>query len=89
MLLASSQMADEGAIYVSTLGTLAAYRGRGVAKSLLRKAFAAGLERGWTQARLGVDSDSPTAAPQLYLGLGFTVSFAMHAWRLDVAAVRP
>jgi hypothetical protein len=60
-----------------------------VAKSLLRKAFAGGLERGWTQARLGVDSDSPTAAPQLYLGLGFTVSFAMHAWRLDVAAVRP
>ena len=82
-------MAEEEAIFVSTLGTLAAFRGRGVAKSLLRKAFAVGLDQGWTQARLGVDSDSPTAAPQLYLGLGFTVSFVMHAWRLDVAAVTP
>jgi mycothiol synthase len=85
-LLGTSQMAEEDAIFISWLGTLSSARGRGVAKSLLRKAFAAGLERGWSQAQLGVDSDSPTSAPQLYSSVGMTVSFAMHAWQLEVPA---
>jgi mycothiol synthase len=86
VLIATSQMAEEDAIFVATLGTLASARGRGVAKSLLRKAFAAGLARGWSQAQLGVDSDSPTSAPQLYYSVGMTVSFAMHAWQLEIPA---
>jgi mycothiol synthase len=86
VLIATSQMAEEDAIFVATLGTLASARGRGVAKSLLHKAFAAGLARGWSQAQLGVDSDSSTSAPQLYYSVGMTVSFAMHAWQLEVPA---
>lgn len=86
VLVGSSQMAEEDAIFISWLGVLPHARGRGVAKSLLRKAFAVGLERGWSQAQLGVDSDSPTSAPQLYSSVGMTVAFAMHAWRLEVPA---
>ena len=71
VLVGTSQMAEEDAIFISWLGVLPA-RGRGVGKSLLRKAFAAGLERGWSQAQLGVDSDSPTSAPQLYSAVGMT-----------------
>ncbi len=85
-LIATGQMADEDAIYISTLGTRASARGRGVAKSLLRKAFAAGVEHGWSWAKLNVDSTSATSAPQLYSSVGMTVDFAMHAWQLDVPA---
>lgn len=85
-LIASRQMADEDAIYIATLGTLRAARGRGVGKALLRKAFAAGVELGWRTAKLNVDSSSSTSAPALYGGVGMTVEFAMHAWQRDVPA---
>jgi ribosomal protein S18 acetylase RimI-like enzyme len=85
-LIATSQMADEDAIYISTLGTERAARGRGVAKALLHKAFVAGMERGWGLAKLNVDSTSSTSAPQLYRSVGMTVEFAINAWQLEVRA---
>jgi mycothiol synthase len=85
-LIGTAQMADEDAIYISTLGTKPSARGRGVGKALLRKAFAAGVERGWGWARLNVDSASSTSAPQLYRSVGMTVEFAMNAWQLEVRA---
>ncbi len=87
-LIATAQMADEDAIYVSTLGTKPSARGRGVARSLLYQAFAAGVDRGWSLARLTVDSGNRTSALQLYTGVGMTVEFAIRAWQLEVAAGR-
>jgi mycothiol synthase len=84
VLIGTSQMAEEDAIYVATLGARREARGRGVATSLLRHAFADGLERGWGFAKLNVDTESSTAAPSLYLGLGLEVTFAMRAWQRTV-----
>jgi mycothiol synthase len=86
VLIATAQMADEDAIYISTLGTKPSARGRGVAKALLGQAFAAGVERRWGLAKLNVDSASSTSAPQLYRSVGMTVEFAMNAWQLEVPA---
>jgi mycothiol synthase len=84
VLIGTSQMADEDAIYVATLGARREARGRGVATSLLRHAFADGRERGWGFAKLNVDTESSTAAPSLYRGLGLEVTFAMRAWQRTV-----
>ncbi|HYO42665.1 MAG TPA: GNAT family N-acetyltransferase, partial [Candidatus Limnocylindrales bacterium] len=47
------------------------YRGKGVAKALCAASFRVLLERGMTEAWLGVDGSNPTGALQLYEGLGF------------------
>lgn len=86
VLIATRQMADEDAMYVGILATARSARGRGVGSSLLRYAFAAAIDQGWSAAKLDVDSDSPTAAPSVYAGVGMTVAFAMRAWRTEVFA---
>lgn len=86
VLIASRQMADEDAMYIAVVATLREARGRGVAKALLRKAFAAGLAEGWSTAKLNVDSSSSTSAPALYGAVGMTVAFVIHAWQQQVAA---
>jgi mycothiol synthase len=86
VLIATRQMADEDAIYVATLATLREYRRRGVATSLLRKAFAAGLAEGWSVAKLNVDSQSTTAATSVYAGVGLEVAFSVRAWGREVPA---
>ena len=83
-LLASRRMAQENALYVALLGTLAAYRRRGVAAALLRHAFEVARREGFEHLRLGVDSDNPTGAPALYRQAGLEVMFATHAWRKDL-----
>ena len=84
-LIASRQMADEDAIYIATFATVRAARGRGVAKALLRRAFAAGWAEGWSRATLNVDAENTTAAPALYASVGLTVAFSGHAWLREVA----
>jgi mycothiol synthase len=86
LLVANRQMADEAAIYIAIVATRQEARGRGVAKALLHKAFAAGAAEGWSTAKLNVDSESNTSAPALYASVGMTVEFAMLAWRREVRA---
>jgi ribosomal protein S18 acetylase RimI-like enzyme len=76
-LIATRQMQDEGALYVSTLGVRRQGRGRGVARSLLREAFAEARRRGLERVSLTVDGASPTGATALYRSEGMTVDFAM------------
>lgn len=86
VLIANRQMADENAMYIAMLATRREARGRGAAKALLRKAFAAGLAEGWGAAKLNVDSESSTSAPALYASVGMSVEFALHAWQQQVVA---
>ncbi|MDA2958195.1 MAG: GNAT family N-acetyltransferase [Actinomycetota bacterium] len=61
---------------VDKLGTLPAYRGRGIASALLTNALHAFRGEGLTHALLDVDSDNPTGAHRLYRSLGFEVAFS-------------
>jgi mycothiol synthase len=69
---------DEG--YVSILGVLPAYRGRGIAKYLLVHAFREYFKRGKYKVGLFVDGSSITGADRLYTQAGMHVarSFATY-----------
>jgi mycothiol synthase len=56
--------------WVQEIGTLSAYRGRGLGRMLLLSAFAEFRARGFNQAGLGVDSTNPTGAVGLYESVG-------------------
>lgn len=58
--------------YVAVLGVVPGWRGRGIAKALLRRAFAELARRGHREVRLGVDAQNPTGAVALYEGVGMT-----------------
>lgn len=59
---------DQG--YVATLGVLPAWRGRGIARSLLTTCFDEYRRRGMGSVSLHVDADSITGATRLYTGVG-------------------
>lgn len=59
--------------YVGKVGTLRAYRGRGLASSLLRHCLAAYRAAGYDEAALDVDSANPTGALGVYERAGFVV----------------
>jgi mycothiol synthase len=58
--------------YVDTLGTLRAYRGKGLARALLLTAFNEFYRRGLPKVVLGVDAENPTGALALYESAGMT-----------------
>ena len=62
----------EGDGEVILLGVVPGWRGRGIAKALLRRAFAELAKRGHHEVRLGVDSQNPTGAVALYENVGMT-----------------
>ncbi|WP_020387205.1 GNAT family N-acetyltransferase [Kribbella catacumbae] len=72
---------DENCNYVSRLGVLAEARGRGLAKFLLRDAFAAGAAAGRTGTILHVDTNNPTPALGLYLSVGMKPTLVIDVWR--------
>ena len=74
-------LADEGCGYVSHLGVLSEFRGRGLAKLLLQTAFAADAARGRVGTLLHVDTNNTTPALDLYLGLGLRPVLVIDAWR--------
>ena len=74
-------VADAGCGYVSHIGVLPEHRGRGLAKLLLRTAFAADAARGRAGTILHVDTNNPTPALDLYLGLGMRPVLVIDAWR--------
>ncbi len=62
----------EGEGNIESVGVVPRWRGRGIAKALLRRAFAELAKRGHHEVRLGVDAQNPTGAVALYEGLGMT-----------------
>jgi ribosomal protein S18 acetylase RimI-like enzyme len=64
--------ADQGGGYVGSLGVLRDFRGRGLAKHLLQRAFVRSRDEGRAWTALSVDSDSPTGAQHLYESVGMT-----------------
>lgn len=85
-LVATTQMVGEGALYVATLGVRRAARGRGVARALLREAYAEAGRRGLERVSLTVDGESPTGATALYRSEGMDVDFAMSVLQRPVTS---
>jgi ribosomal protein S18 acetylase RimI-like enzyme len=71
-MVGNEGFAEVGSSYVSMLGVLPQYRGRGLGRALLLTAFAEAERRGRTSVRLGVDSENGTGAPALYASVGMT-----------------
>jgi mycothiol synthase len=67
-------IADVERGYIASVGVIRAFRGRGAAKALLRRAFAELAARGHQRVELSVDATSPTGAVALYEGMGMHVA---------------
>jgi mycothiol synthase len=59
--------------WIDSLGTLPAWRGKGVGSALVAHSLHAFASAGLTHASIGVDSENPSGAAQLYRRLGFTL----------------
>jgi mycothiol synthase len=70
--------------WVNNVGTLKAWRGRGIASALISTALAAYRDDGLDMAALGVDSDNPTGAYRLYESLGFGLWRSFVTYQRDV-----
>jgi GNAT superfamily N-acetyltransferase len=68
-------------VYVDGVSVRRPWRRRGLARALLASSLVAAREAGHTGASLGVDTDSPTGATDLYLSLGFAPVKTFTAWR--------
>lgn len=66
-----AQLAGGG--YVGGIGVRPGWRGKGLAKALLQRAFAEFWRRGTTRVTLGVDSENETGATHLYERVGMHV----------------
>jgi ribosomal protein S18 acetylase RimI-like enzyme len=77
---------DEECGYVTTVAVLPRARGRGLAKLLLRQAFADDFRRGRRGTILHVDANNVTPAVDLYLGVGMCPVLAVDVWRGPVPA---
>ena len=68
-------------VYVSGVSVRRPWRRRGLARTLLAGSLVGSREAGFTSASLGVDTDSPTGATNLYRSLGFAPERTFVAWR--------
>jgi ribosomal protein S18 acetylase RimI-like enzyme len=68
-------------VYVSGVSVRRPWRRRGLARALLASSLVGAREAGFTSASLGVDTDSPTGATDLYRSLGFEPEQTFVAWR--------
>lgn len=68
-------------VYVASVSVRRPWRRRGLARALLSGSLIAAREAGFTSASLGVDTDSPTGATDLYRSLGFEPERTFTAWR--------
>jgi mycothiol synthase len=76
---------DENCNYIGRLGVLKEARGRGLAKFLLRDAFAVDAAAGRTGTILHVDTNNPTPALGLYISVGMQAVLVIDVWRRTVA----
>ncbi|MDX6259162.1 MAG: mycothiol synthase [Kribbellaceae bacterium] len=75
---------DENCNYIGRLGVLKEARGRGLAKFLLRDAFAVDAAAGRAGTILHVDTNNPTPALGLYLSVGMEAVLVIDVWRRTV-----
>ncbi|WP_433257174.1 GNAT family N-acetyltransferase [Streptosporangium sp. CA-135522] len=85
MLLGTDAFAgDESCGYVRQLAVLPAFRGRGLGRLMLRRAFADDARRGRVGTYLHVDANNSTPALDLYLSVGMRQVLAIDVWRRTV-----
>ncbi|MFN2472060.1 MAG: GNAT family N-acetyltransferase [Gaiellaceae bacterium] len=70
--------------WIGTLGVRPGFRGRGIAKALLRTAFAEFFARGERRVALGVDAQSPTGATRLYEHVGMRVLYRIAIFEKEI-----
>jgi mycothiol synthase len=77
--------------WCENISTRAAWRGKGIASALMRRALRALRDRGMTEAALGVDAENETGALRLYQAMGFREVAREVEWRrpLHAAAAIP
>jgi mycothiol synthase len=73
---------DEGEGFIGMLGVVKPWRGRGIAKALLHRAFAEFSTRDRTQVKLGVDALNPHGAVAVYESVGMTVERRLDIFEL-------
>lgn len=76
-----SFVGDENCGYVMRIGVLKQARGRGLAKYLLRRAFAVDSANGRAGTILHVDTNNTTPALGLYESVGMRPSLVLDVWR--------
>jgi ribosomal protein S18 acetylase RimI-like enzyme len=81
VLIGDDSRVDLGMGWVRTLGVLAAFRGRGLGKALLRTSFAAASARGLASVGLAVDSENASGATKLYESVGMYADSVQLAWK--------
>ncbi|MEV5411902.1 GNAT family N-acetyltransferase [Thermopolyspora sp. NPDC052614] len=89
MILGSDQFVpDENCGYVRNLAVLPRFRGRGLGRLLLSRAFAEDERRGRRGTYLHVDAGNNTSALGLYLSVGMREVLTIDAWEATVEAAR-
>lgn len=74
----TGEAGDDG--WVTFLGVLAAFRGRGIGAALLRHLFAKLADRGIGRVLVNVDADNPSKATAVYAGVGMQVIKSWDLW---------
>lgn len=82
--LVDESRAEAGDGYIRSLGVLREFRGRGLARLLLERAFVRYRDLGRLGVQLGVDSESPTGANHLYESVGMRPHRVIDAWRIPI-----
>jgi GNAT superfamily N-acetyltransferase len=77
---------DEDCGYVRIVGVLDRYRGRGLARLLLERAFARDAAAGRAGTLLHVDTGNVTPALDLYLSVGMRAVLVIDIWRVQLPA---
>jgi ribosomal protein S18 acetylase RimI-like enzyme len=72
---------SESCGHIGMLGVVEEFRGRGLAKFLLRDSFALDAATGLAGTILHVDTNNPTPALGLYLSVGMTATVIFDGWR--------
>ena len=74
----------ENLAYIYTLAVRKPWRGRGIARALLRRSFAAYYERGKTVVDLDADAANLTGAMRLYEGVGMSVVWRNNSYEKEL-----
>lgn len=84
IIMANRSDDDPDKLFVQTLGTMPAYRRRGLATQLLYLAFQKAREMGKPRVGLSVDASSLTGANRLYENVGMKVDMVYNAYELEL-----
>jgi GNAT superfamily N-acetyltransferase len=77
---------DRGGVELGPIGTVPAWRGRGVSSALLASTLTRCRDNRRAPITLTVDGESPTGAHRLYLRHGFQISSRLLTYHLHLPA---